>query len=93
MVDWICSYYATVGEMPVRSQVQPGYLAAQLPAEAPEAGEPFVDIMRDVDKKILPGPQMQKQRPMFASCCAKGAPAVSSDMHYIPWLFSCVHHM
>ena len=55
MVDWICNYYATVGGMPVRSQVQPGYLAPQMPAEAPEEGESFDAIMRDVDEKLMPG--------------------------------------
>jgi len=55
MVDWICNYYATVGEMPVRSLVQPGYLAPQMPTEAPEEGESFDAIMRDVDTKVMPG--------------------------------------
>jgi len=33
----------------------PGYLAPQLPTEAPEAGEPFEAVMRDVDELIVPG--------------------------------------
>ena len=33
----------------------PGYLAPQLPTEAPEAGEPFEAVMRDVDDLIVPG--------------------------------------
>ncbi len=32
-----------------------GYLALQLPTEAPEAGEPFEAVMRDVDELIVPG--------------------------------------
>ena len=55
MVDWICSYYANLEQMPVRSQMEPGYLAPLLPREAPESGEPFEDIMRDVDTKVMPG--------------------------------------
>ena len=33
----------------------PGYLAPQLPTEAPEAGEPFERVMCDVDELIVPG--------------------------------------
>lgn len=55
MVDWICSYYGTVGQLPVRSQVQPGYLAPLLPEQAPETGESFEAVMKDVDEKIIPG--------------------------------------
>lgn len=54
MVDWICSYYATVEQMPVRSRVEPGYLAPLLLEEAPETGESFEAIMRDVNDKVMP---------------------------------------
>lgn len=55
MVDWICSYYSSVEQRPVRSQVEPGYLAPLLPSEGPESGEAFEDIMRDVNAKVMPG--------------------------------------
>ena len=55
MVEWICNYYETVGHMPVRSQVQPGYLAPLLPEQAPETGESFETIMQDVNDKVMPG--------------------------------------
>lgn len=35
--------------------MQPGYLHAQLPTEAPLNGESWPTIMRDVEEKILPG--------------------------------------
>ncbi|KAK9814151.1 hypothetical protein WJX72_001299 [[Myrmecia] bisecta] len=55
VIDFICSYHQSVGQRPVRSQVEPGYLAALLPSEAPERGEPFGDLLADVTTKIMPG--------------------------------------
>jgi len=55
MVDLMCNYYETVHEHPVRSQVEPGYLRPLLPDAAPEEGEEFGDILRDVQNKIMPG--------------------------------------
>lgn len=55
MVDWICDYYASVEKMPVRSEVEPGYLRPLLPSQAPQAPEGFAAIMRDVQDKIMPG--------------------------------------
>ena len=53
-VDWAARYLERVGELPVLAQVQPGELTAKLPASAPERGEPFADVLRDVDDLIVP---------------------------------------
>jgi aromatic-L-amino-acid decarboxylase len=53
-VDWAAQYLESVGEQPVLAQVQPGELSAQLPASAPEQGEPFANVLRDMDALILP---------------------------------------
>jgi aromatic-L-amino-acid decarboxylase len=37
------------------ADVQPGYLAPQLPTHAPTDGEPWEDIQRDIQKMIVPG--------------------------------------
>ena len=55
MVDWIADYYARVESFPVMSQVKPGQIRAALPNSAPEKGEPFESMMKDVDDIILPG--------------------------------------
>ena len=55
MVDWIADYQERVESLPVMSQVQPGDIRAMLPAAPPEMGEPFSDIMADIDRVILPG--------------------------------------
>jgi aromatic-L-amino-acid/L-tryptophan decarboxylase len=54
-VDWIAGYMERVGELPVRSQVAPGEIRARLPASAPEQGEPFDAMLRDVDEHLLDG--------------------------------------
>ena len=55
LIDWIADYYARVEEMPVLSRVEPGEVRAQLPPTPPTQGEPFEDILRDVEEIILPG--------------------------------------
>jgi len=55
MVDWIADYYKRVESLPVFSQVEPGQIRASLPAQPPTTGEPFEDMLRDVEKLILPG--------------------------------------
>jgi aromatic-L-amino-acid decarboxylase len=53
-VDWAASYLETVGDLPVLAQVAPGELSAQLGDAAPEEGEPFTAVLRDLDALILP---------------------------------------
>jgi aromatic-L-amino-acid decarboxylase len=53
-VEWVASYLERVGELPVLAQVEPGELRARLPASAPETGEPFASVLRDLDDVILP---------------------------------------
>ncbi|CAL8468823.1 g8364 [Coccomyxa elongata] len=55
MVDWICDYYASNEELPVRSEVEPGYLRPRLPQTAPQHPENFNSIMQDVHAHIMPG--------------------------------------
>lgn len=54
VVDWIANYFEHIGEMPVLSQVQPDWLKDQLPDSPPLKGEDFGEVLKDVDKLILP---------------------------------------
>jgi len=55
-VDWIADYYGTLGDRkPVLSSVAPGDVLAALPAECPEAGEPWGTVMADLDRVVMPG--------------------------------------
>jgi aromatic-L-amino-acid/L-tryptophan decarboxylase len=53
--DWADAYLRRVGELPVAADVAPGAIGARLPASAPEQGEPFAELLRDLDEVILPG--------------------------------------
>src|SRR5215213_6038367 len=55
VVDWIADYWSRVGTLPVRSQVSPGEIRAALPEAPPEQGEPFSDVLADLDRVVLPG--------------------------------------
>ena len=57
LIDWICDYYARVEGLPVRSEVEPGYLPPLLPTEAPNAPESADAVLSDIRSKIMPGPQ------------------------------------
>jgi aromatic-L-amino-acid/L-tryptophan decarboxylase len=39
----------------VVSEVEPGYLRKILPSEAPEKGEAWQAIQKDIEAKIMPG--------------------------------------
>jgi aromatic-L-amino-acid decarboxylase len=54
-LEWAASYLERVGDLPVLAQVAPGEIRARLPASAPEQGEPFSAVLRDLDEIILPG--------------------------------------
>jgi aromatic-L-amino-acid decarboxylase len=57
LVEWIASYRERLaeGSLPVQSRSGPGELVARLPAAAPEQGQAFGEIMRDLDELIMPG--------------------------------------
>lgn len=53
--EWVAAYLERVREYPVLAQVEPGDIRAALPASPPEQGEPFTNILRDLDEILLPG--------------------------------------
>ncbi|MGC2247817.1 MAG: pyridoxal-dependent decarboxylase [Terriglobales bacterium] len=55
VVDWIADYRARIESFPVLSRVQPGEIRGKLPANPPAQGEPFDQILADIDRIVLPG--------------------------------------
>ena len=61
VVDWIADYWSTIEDRPVfppgvsGAGVTPGSTASQLPARAPESGEPFESVLADLDRLVAPG--------------------------------------
>jgi aromatic-L-amino-acid decarboxylase len=54
-VEWVARYLERVPELPVRAEVEPGAIRSRLPASAPDEGEPFAAILRDLDEVLMPG--------------------------------------
>ena len=55
VVDWIADYLERVEDLPVLSEVEPGWVREQLPAHPPEIGESFDAVLADVGRIIEPG--------------------------------------
>ncbi|WP_308259115.1 pyridoxal-dependent decarboxylase [Pseudonocardia sp. H11422] len=55
LVDWVADYRAGVADLPVRSEVAPGWVRSQLPAELPEEPRPLGDLLAEVDRVVVPG--------------------------------------
>ncbi|KAI1394108.1 pyridoxal phosphate-dependent transferase [Hypoxylon trugodes] len=54
-IDQIVKYYDTIEGRRVASNVEPGYLRKLIPEEAPQFGEAWADIQKDIEAKIIPG--------------------------------------
>lgn len=80
VADWIDRYLSDPREYPVLSRVQPGEIAAQLPAHAPEAGEPFGELLADFERIVLPGITHWNSPRFFAYFATSAAPvAVAAE--------------
>jgi len=55
MVDFIADYLDSLRDRPVLPSVEPGYLRHMIPAKAPENPETWEDIMKDVERVVMPG--------------------------------------
>jgi aromatic-L-amino-acid/L-tryptophan decarboxylase len=55
LVDWMAGYMENVEQYPVKSQVKPGEIFAQIPDTPPSSAEPFSSFMRDLEEIIMPG--------------------------------------
>ncbi|XP_027185751.1 tyrosine decarboxylase 1-like [Coffea eugenioides] len=55
VIDYLADYYQNIEKYPVRSQVEPNHLKSHLPDSAPYNPEPIENILRDLQKHIIPG--------------------------------------
>lgn len=54
IIDQLADYFDEIEKYPVLSQVEPDWLRKSLPTEPPQAGEDFGDVLKDVDRLIMP---------------------------------------
>src|SRR5688572_26140188 len=74
-IDWIADYWASLDDLPVRAQVAPGDVRRQLPASAPEIGEPFDAVLQGLDRIVVPGLTHWQHPRYFAYFPANSSPA------------------
>uniref|UniRef100_A0A8C5CSP4 Aromatic-L-amino-acid decarboxylase n=1 Tax=Gadus morhua TaxID=8049 RepID=A0A8C5CSP4_GADMO len=55
MVDFVADYQENIEHRRVYPDVEPGYLRSMIPSEAPLEPESYEDVLRDVDRVIMPG--------------------------------------
>ncbi len=80
-VEWVASYLERVGELPVRPQVEPGSIRAQLPASPPRHPEPFEAVLADLDSIVVPGLVHWQSPDFFAYFPANASgPSVLGDL-------------
>ena len=80
-LEWAASYLDRVGDLPVLAQVEPGAIRAALPTAAPEHGEPFSAVLRDLEEVLLPG-VTHWQHPRFFGYFATSSsePAILAEL-------------
>uniref|UniRef100_UPI00398F8269 aromatic-L-amino-acid decarboxylase isoform X2 n=1 Tax=Pristiophorus japonicus TaxID=55135 RepID=UPI00398F8269 len=55
MVDYVTDYLESIEQRPVYPLVEPGYLRQLIPDSAPQQPDSFEDLMKDVERVIMPG--------------------------------------
>jgi aromatic-L-amino-acid decarboxylase len=81
VVDWIADYHSRVESFPVLSRVQPGEIRSKLPANAPEQGEAFEQILADMERVVLPGITHWQSPNFYAYFPANASgPAILGDL-------------
>jgi aromatic-L-amino-acid/L-tryptophan decarboxylase len=72
---WIESYYEHPERYRVLPEVSPGAVAAALPADAPETGEPLERILDDFERIVVPATTHWNHPRFFAYFATSAAPA------------------
>jgi aromatic-L-amino-acid/L-tryptophan decarboxylase len=80
-VEWVARYLERLESLPVRSQVEPGWVRSQLPDAAPEDPEPFEAILADLDRIVVPGTTHWQHPGWFAYFPANASgPSMLADL-------------
>ena len=81
MIDWLAGYMERVGDLPVQSELEPGWIRRMLPGEAPEDPEDFEAIAADLDRIVVPGLTNWTSPGWFAYFpCATSGPGMLGEL-------------
>ena len=80
-LDWVAAYLERLRDYPVLAQVEPGEIAARLPAVPPDAPEPFANVLRDLDEVLMPGVTHWQSPRYFAYFATTGSePGILAEL-------------
>src|SRR5215210_7814783 len=54
LIEWVADYLEGVEQHRVAPDIQPGDVRRQLPEHPPAAGQPFEDVIADLDRVVVP---------------------------------------
>jgi len=81
LVDWMADFLGSIEQYPVRAQVEPGEIIAQLPDAPPQDSQPLERIMEDFKQIVLPGMTHWQHPSFFAYFPANSSyPSVLAEM-------------
>ncbi|KAA0702958.1 Aromatic-L-amino-acid decarboxylase [Triplophysa tibetana] len=81
MVDYIADYLENIEKRQVYPDVEPGYLRSLIPEEAPEKPDSYEDVVKDIERVIMPGVTHWHSPYFYAYFpCANSFPAMLADM-------------
>lgn len=73
--EWGVDYRARLRDLPVRPDIEPGQIAAQIAQSPPEQAQAFADIFADFERIIVPGMTHWQHPRFFAYFAANASPA------------------
>ncbi|XP_060776374.1 aromatic-L-amino-acid decarboxylase [Neoarius graeffei] len=81
MVDYIADYLENIEKRKVYPDVEPGYLRSLIPEAAPDEPETYEDVIKDIERVIMPGVTHWHSPYFFAYFPTAGSfPALLADM-------------
>ncbi|XP_064871419.1 aromatic-L-amino-acid decarboxylase-like [Oncorhynchus nerka] len=81
MVDLIADYLENIEQRTVYPDVEPGYLRPLIPEEAPEEPDNYEDVVKDIERVIMPGVTHWHSPYFYAYFAAANSfPAILADM-------------
>ncbi|KAJ8290798.1 hypothetical protein GJAV_G00017690 [Gymnothorax javanicus] len=81
MVDYVADYLENIEHREVYPNVQPGYLRSLIPDVAPEEPDTYEDVIRDIERVVMPGVTHWHSPYFFAYFpTASSYPAMLADM-------------
>ena len=55
MIDYVANYLENIRDRRPLPDVEPGYLRELIPDTAPDSGEKWEELFRDIERVIMPG--------------------------------------